>query len=304
MAYADFQAAEQARQAAAAAQAKASAAPAAPAAPPPAQTPAATSGQSAPPPPANADPSAPAPGGYDLGPLHFGFTNRGVPGVSWPSGGLGGWLPGSQTLHDVQNRFSNDALGGLADPITAAAGGPDLAMLRMQRQQADQRLTPGEKTATDIAAQFYPTNQFLNRIPVAGPTVQGFVQEGAKSYGAGDDWSTILSNAEKGGAAGAASQLTANVLTRPGIVSRAVSLGFPGLLGTVGLGEHGFLGGYLANKALEPTAEAISKSTSPLWSGARSALQSILMGGASSMKQQGRDNPAGAPLPGSAYFGN
>ena len=290
MAYADFQA-EQARQAAAAAQTKAAApVPTAPAAPAPAQTPAATSAQAAPPANSNADPDAPAPGGFDWGPVHFGVTNRGTPGVSWPSGGLGGWFPGSQTAHDVQNRFSNDALGGMGDNITSAVGGGDLATLRMQRQQADARLTPGEKTATDIAAQFYPTNQFLNRIPVAGPTVQGFVQEGLKSHGAGDDPSTAFSNAVKGGAAGLGSQLTANALTSPGIVAKSLGLGFPGLLGTFGLGEHGFLGGYLANKALEPTAEAISKSSgSPLWGGARSALQSLLMGGLSSAKQQGRE---------------
>ena len=286
MAFADFQA-QQDKAAAAAAKAAAPApTPTAPAATP-ATAPAAAPNAAQQP---TADPDASDPSrGFDLGPVHLGFTNRGTPGVSWPSGGLGGWFPGSQAAHDFQNRFSNDALGGLADNITSTVGGGDLATLRTQRQQADARLTPLEKTGTDIAAQFYPTNQFLNRIPYAGPMVQGAVQEGAKSYGAGNDWSTIRSDAVKGGAAGLGTQIGANVLTSPGIAAKALGLGFPGLLGTFGLGEHGFLGGYLANKALEPTAEAISKSGGSLWGVARSALQSLLMGGLSSAKQQGRE---------------
>jgi hypothetical protein len=282
MAFADFQAAQDK----AAAAAKAAAAP--PAAP-------ALAAPTAPAPAAQqaADPDASDPNrGFDLGPVHLGFTNRGTPGMSWQSGGLGGWFPGSQAAHDATNRFANDALGGLGDNITSAVGGGDLATLRAQRQQADARLTPLEKAGTDIAAQFYPTNQFLNRIPVAGPTVQGATQEAAKSYGAGNDKSTIISDAVKGGVAGLGTQVGANILTSPAVLSKTLGLGFPGLLGTFGLGEHGFLGGYLANKALEPSAEAISKSGgSPIWGGARSALQSLLMGGLSSSKQQGGNAP-------------
>ena len=73
------------------------------------------------------DPDAPAPGGYDLGPFHFGFTNRGTPGVSYP---------GSQAVHDFQNRATNDMSLNLGDPLTAAVGGPNLATLRAQREAA------------------------------------------------------------------------------------------------------------------------------------------------------------------------
>ena len=147
-----------------------------------------------PPPP---DPSAPAPGGYDLGPLHFGVTNRGTPGVSWSGSD---WVPSSQTAHNVWDRLTNNAVYNAADPITSALGGGDLATLRAQREQMNAQMSPAAKATADIGAQLMPQNILLNRF--GGPVAQGAVQQGVGSLNQGNSPETALKDAAIGGATG------------------------------------------------------------------------------------------------------
>jgi hypothetical protein len=299
MAFSDFQA-QQDQEAAAAAKAKADAAAAAPApvAPAPVQAanPPAASQQQQTPPPASADPSAPAPGGYDLGPVHLGYTNRGTPGMSWQGGGLGGWMPSSQTVHNVTDRMFNNVLWGGADPITAAAsnyynpGSPNLVTLRAQRQQMDASMSPAAKAVADTGAQFSPTNQNINRIPVIGPMVQGAVLEGGKSFGAGNDTPTALNDAARGAVTGLGSQVAANTALNPWAwgqiaghtIDKAAPLG-------IGLMGHGF-GGLIARDAAKPYADAIrdwgARTAGPGWSEAARAVQNLLFGAAPLVQKQ------------------
>jgi hypothetical protein len=219
--------------------------------------------------------------------------------MSWQGGGMGGWMPSSQTVHNVTDRLFNNVLWGTADPITAAAsnyynpGSPDLATLRAQRQQMNAQMSPGEKAVADIGAQFSPTNQNINRIPVIGPTAQGALQHGVQSYNEGNDVPTALNDAARGAVSALGSQVAANTMLNPNVwgqiaghtIDKVAPLG-------IGLMGHG-LGGLIARDAAKPYADAIrdwgARTAGPGWSAAASALQNLLYGGASTYQQQQRD---------------
>ena len=260
------------------------AAPAAPAAPVP---PPASTANATPP----VDPSAPAPGGYDLGPLHFGYTNRGVPGVSWSGSS---WFPSSQTVHNVQNRLTNDAVFNAADPITAAVGGGDLATLRAQRQQMDASMSPAAKATADIGAQFMPQNILLNRF--AGPIAQGAVDRGLSSLNQGNDWSQVGADTRTGAETGAVAKILGGL--NPSSAAPLVRWGLEKTPSAIGWKLGDFGGGWMADKLTEnfvkPAAEKagdwVSRIPSlPSW--ARQPIQQAIIGGqpAASQTQVGQN---------------
>ena len=229
---------------------------------------------------ATVDPSASDPSrGFDLGPLHFGFTNRGTPGVSWQGGG---WVPSSQTVHDVQDRFTNNVLKNAADPITSAVGGGDLVTLRAQREKMNQQMSPAEKGIADIGSQFTPPDMLLNRF--GGPILQGGVDRGLSSYNQGNDWSTIGADTRTGLETGVAAKILSGVnssaiapVVRYGIEKAPAAIGFK--LGDIG-------GGWAADKFSEnfvkPFAEKAGNAINsipdpPPW--LKQAIQQVIIGG-------------------------
>lgn len=246
------------------------------------------------------DPDASDPSrGFDLGPVHFGFTNRGTPGVSYP---------GSQAVHDWSNRLTNDVTNNLSDPIVSALGGGDLATLRAQREQANQRMGTASKVTADIAGQFNPA-ALANRVPFFGPALQGGTQEAVRSYAAGNSWPTIATDTGMGLASGAVGGAfnTPKALAQAG--GKAAEVGIPGALGYLTGGEnaveHGLIGGLLGSRFFEPASKAIEGAGEKLneFAGPKTqqALQNLLMGGASSMIQS---NPQPPPLPFFGYPGS
>jgi hypothetical protein len=249
-------------------------------------------------PPADPDASDPS-RGFDVGPVHFGFTNRGTPGVSYP---------GSQAIHDWQNRATNNMSLNLGDPLTAAAGGPDLATLRAQRDAVNQRMGPVAKTTADIVGQANPT-QLLNAVPFAGPALQGATQEGIRSYAAGRDWPTIRADTAMGGAGGAVAGTFNTPKAIGQALGKATEVGVPAAVGYLTGGEsaveHGLIGGVLGSKFFEPAGKAVEGVGERLnelaGPNTKAALQNLLMGGASSFIQ---NNPQPPPMPFFGYPGN
>ena len=247
------------------------------------------------------DPDASDPNrGVDVGPVHFGFTNRGTPGVSYP---------GSQAVHDFSNRLTNNVTNNLSDPIVSAfPGQPDLATLRAQRAQADARMGTGAKVGADILGQFNPT-ALLNAVPGAGPVLQGAAQQGIRSAAGGQDGRTIAADTVMGGAGG----LLGGAFNTPKAIGqglgKAAEVGIPGALGYLTGGEnaveHGLIGGLLGSRFFEPASKAVEGYGDKLneFAGpkAQQALQNLIMGGASSMIQ---NNPQPPPLPFFGYPGS
>jgi hypothetical protein len=236
-----------------------------------------------PPPPATAppDPNASDPNrGFDVGPFHLGFTNRGTPGVSWPGNS---WLPSSQTTHDVQDRLTNNSLFNAADPITAAAGGGDLATLRAQRQKMDDQMSTAGKATADIGAQLMPQNILLNRF--GGPVVQGAVDRGVSSFNQGNDWSTIGADTRTGGETGIAAKVLGGM--NPSSLGPIARYGVEKIPALVGLKMGGDMGsGWLADKLSEnfvkPAAEKVGAAFGsipdpPQW--LKQAVQQVIVGG-------------------------
>jgi hypothetical protein len=261
--------------------------PAAPAAP---QTAAAPKASAPPPPQSSADPNAPAPGGFDLGQFHFGLTNRGTPGVSYPPPGGNfwsvfgpGWGPGSQGEHNIVDRFTNNVLKNAADPITSAVGGGDLVTLRAQRQKMDAQMPPAQKAIADIGAQFTPPDMLLNRF--GGPIVQGVVDRGLSSFNQGNDWSTIGADARTGAETGVAAKILGGV--KPSSVAPIVRYGIEKAPAGIGYKVGGDFGtGWMADKFSEnfvkPFAEKAGNVISsipdpPPW--LKQAIQQVIIGG-------------------------
>ena len=249
------------------------------------------------------DPDASDPNrGVDVGPVHFGFTNRGTPGVSYPGAGA---------VHDFSNRLTNNVTNNTADPIVSALGGGDLATLRAQRAQTDARMGTGAKVGADILGQFNPA-ALLNAVPggrVVGPALQGGAQEAVRSYAAGNPWSTIGTDTGMGLASGAVGGSFNTPKAIGQGLGKAAEVGIPGALGYLTGGEnameHGLIGGLLGSRFFEPASKAIEGAGERLneFAGPKTkqALQNLLMGGASSMIQS---NPTPPPLPFFGYPGN
>jgi hypothetical protein len=192
-----------------------------------------------------ADPNASDPNrGFDLGPVHFGFTNRGTPGMSWSGNS---WFPSSQTVHNVQDRLTNNAVYNAADPITSAVGGGDLATLRAQRQAMDAQMSPAAKATADIGAQFMPQNILLNRF--GGPILQGGADRGLSSFNQGNDWSTIGADTRTGLETGVAAKVLGGV--KPSAVAPLVRYGVEKAPAAIGFKLGDFGGGWAADKFSE-----------------------------------------------------
>jgi hypothetical protein len=251
-------------------------------------------------PPPAADPSASDPNrGFDVGPVHFGFTNRGTPGVSWA--GIPGWLPSSQRIHNVIDRTTNNIALNTADPITSAVGGGDLPALRLQRARMNQQMPTQDKAVADALGQFNPTLP-LRSIPAVGPIVQGVAQEGVKGYAQGEQWPQIARDAVVGAAGGAGSGAVGTPQALGTTLGAGVTSGFPALAGWLyggkvddvlgGLGgPAGGAGAAMTGKyLLDPWNEAIKKAVSGSVPGWATGLGSqVPLAGASYWNQEQRD---------------
>ena len=246
---------------------------------------------------ATVDPDASDPSrGFDVGPFHFGFTNRGTPGVSYP---------GSQTVHDISNRMTNDVTLNTADPTTSALTGQDLATLRAQRAQADQRMSTGAKLTADIGGAFNPA-MLGNVVPGVGGGVQGAAQEGVKGYAGGESWPSIASDAVKGGLAGLIGQGMTSPQVMSHLLSKGVTTGVPAGLGYLWGGdfEHTLGGAFAGKEILEPLADKIKEwgADATIPNAAKQAVKNLVIGAGSTLTQAARDNQA--PQPGSfGYLG-
>jgi hypothetical protein len=244
------------------------------------------------------DPDAPAPGGFDLGPLHFGFTNRGTPGVSYP---------GSQAVHDFQNRATNAMSLNLGDPLSSAVGGQDLATLRAQREAVNQRMGTGAKIGADIVGQLNPTQLVNAYAPGVGPALQGATQEGVRGYAAGEPWPSIASDAAKGGAAGLISQGVSSPRALAQLGGSAVETGVPAAAGYLWGGdiEHTLAGGLIGSQVLRPVGDTIREwgKDATFSDATKQAIQNLILGGGATLTQAGRDNQV-PPLPGFGYPGS
>lgn len=238
-------------------------------------------------PPPPVDPSASDPSrGFDVGPVHFGFTNRGTPGVSYPPPGGSffslfgpGWGPGSQREHNVIDRTTNNIALNTADPITSAVGGGDLAALRLQRARMNQQMPTQDKAVADALGQFNPS-LFLRSIPAVGPIAQGAVQEGVKGYAQGESTPRILRDAAIGAASGGVGGAVSTPAALGTTLGTGITSGLPAaagwlyggkvddVLGGLG-GPAGGAGAAITGKyLLDPWNEAIKKAVSgsvPSW---------------------------------------
>jgi hypothetical protein len=250
---------------------------------------------------ATVDPDASDPSrGFDVGPVHFGFTNRGTPGMSYPGAGA---------VHDFSNRLTNNVTNNLSDPVVSAfPGQPDLATLRAQREQVNQRMSTPVKAGADILGQFNPA-ALANRVPLFGPAIQGGTQEGVRSYAAGNSWPTILTDAGIGTASGVVGGALNTPKALAQVGGKLADAAIPGALGYLTGGEsaveHGLIGGFLGSTVYSPVSKAIEKYGDKLGELAgpktQQALQNLLMGGASSVIQS---NPTPPPLPFFGYPGS
>lgn len=260
-------------------------------------------------PPPAVDPSASDPNrGFDVGPLHFGFTNRGTPGVSYaPPGGSffslfgPGWGPGSQREHNIVDRTTNNIALNTADPITSAVGGGDLPALRLQRARMNQQMPTQDKAVADALGQFNPTLP-LRSIPAVGPIAQGAVQEGVKGYAQGEQWPQIARDAAVGAAGGAGSGAVGTPQALGTTLGAGVTSGLPAVAGWLyggkvddvlgGLGgPAGGAGAAITGKYLfDPWNEAIKKAVSGSVPGWATGLGSqVPLAGASYWNQEQRD---------------
>ena len=216
-------------------------------------------------------------------------------------------IPARRRSHDFTNRLMNNITNNTADPIVSALGGGDLATLRAQREQTNQRMGTGAKVGADILGQFNPA-VLANRVPLFGPAIQGGAQEGLRSYAAGNSWPTIATDAGLGigsGVIGGALN-TPKALAQAG--SKLADAAVPAALGYLTGGEraveHGLIGGFLGSTVYSPVSKAIEKYGDKLGELAgpktQQALQNLLMGGASSAIQS---NPPPPPLPFFGYGG-
>jgi hypothetical protein len=272
-------------------------------APAPAPAPAPTSAAAAGAPPISANPPQPA-------------------SQSWfrkdpQTGEWGVSFPGAQTAHNIIDRFTNNVLLGAADPITAkvqdlsnpnvplgqalnpTVSGTGLPALRAQREQMNQQMGPGARLGADVAAQFSPTGQVLNRVPYLGPALQGAGQAGITAYNEGKDWPTIGQDTALGLLTGVGSQ-AASQAVRPSVVRNVAGYGLetaPGaVLGThLGGLEHGLIGAALGPMTpLHKVGEAIRGLWPDAdWTSARKAFQNLLMGTGSSAIEQRDQNQFG-----------
>jgi hypothetical protein len=204
------------------------------------------------------------------------------------------WFPSSQTVHDTQDRLTNNSLYNSADPITSALGGGDLATLRAQREQMNARMPTAAKATADIGAQFMPQNILLNRF--GGPAAQGAVQQGLGSFNAGNDLATAGKDAVIGAGTGKVAQLASGALN-PQNVGWAAGKLVENAPAAIGLKFGGFGGGWAADKfskgIVEPAArraEEFVGNYMPDWPYGRELLQNAVIGGG----QTALDSPAGA----------
>ena len=200
--------------------------------------------------------------------------------MSWSGGG---WVPSSQTVHDTQDRLTNNALYNAADPITSALGGGDLATLRAQREKMNAQMPLAAKATADIGAQFMPQNILLNRF--GGPAAQGAVQQGLGSFNQGNDLATAGKDAVIGGGIGKVAQLAGGALN-PQNVGWAAGKAIENIPAAVGLKFGGFGGGWAADKFskgfVEPAArraEEFVGNYMPDWPAARTLVRNAVVGG-------------------------
>jgi hypothetical protein len=216
----------------------------------------------------------------------------GAPGFSWSGSG---WLPSSQTVHNVINRAENKMLGGWADQITAGWPGStaNLANLRAQRAAEEAQMSPTAKATADIAAQFAPQNILMNRLPYAGPAVQGGVNALSNSVAQGNDAGQVAKDTAFGTATGGAS-----MLVDPRVVKAAFKYGpVAGAVGGVGhaIMPHGELAAlaspFVGNARLDQLTDWMGDKAASLVSNpdVRTALQNLIIGGG----QTARDTPSG-----------
>jgi hypothetical protein len=201
--------------------------------------------------------------------------------MSWQGGG---WVPSSQTTHDVWDRLTNNSLYNAADLITSAVGGGDLVALRAQREQMNAQMSPAARATADIAAQLMPQNILLNRF--GGPVAQGAVQRGLGSLNQGNDLTTAEKDAAIGAATGWAAKAASGALN-PQNVGWGVGKAIENIPAAVGLKFGGFGGGWAADKFsksfVEPAARwmenAVSHVMPDIGPVGRSAVQSAIVGG-------------------------
>jgi hypothetical protein len=193
------------------------------------------------------------------------------------------WFPSSQTVHDVQDRLTNNSLYGAADPITAAVGGGDLPTLRAQREQMNAQMPVAAKATADIGAQFMPQNILLNRF--GGPALQGAVQQGLQSFDQGNDLATAGKDAVIGGALGKVAQVGSGVFD-PKSLGWAFGKAIENAPAAAGLKFGGFGGGWAADRfskgVVEPAARRVEDFVGnymPDLPFARTLVQNAIIGG-------------------------
>jgi hypothetical protein len=180
----------------------------------------------------------------------------------------------------VQDRLTNNALFGGADPITSAVGGGDLAALRARRQAMDAQMSPSAKATADIASQFMPQNILLNRF--GGPIVQGAVQRGLESYNRGNDWNTIGVDTRTGAETGVAAKILSGVKpSNLGPVAQKAVEAIPAYLGLKLGGDWatGWAADRFSQNFVKPIAEGVNKVVSAIPDPPPWLIQNAVIGG-------------------------